>query len=115
MFPCLTSLICGAIAIAIRRDSNTHLETFADHSDIFYSDISNEIPVIPKLYPKLQYFMSKMLVIVKWIIRESKNPENKYLITPKDACLYLDTMYYNNTLNTHGCVKTFKHHLQNDT
>ncbi len=37
------------------------------------------------------------------------------LITPKNACLYLDTMYYNNTLNIHGCVKTFKYHLQNDT
>ncbi len=24
-------------------------------------------------------------------------------------------MYYNNTLNIHGCVKTFKHHLKNDT
>ncbi len=67
--------------------------------------------------------MSKMLGIVKWIRRESKNPENKYpttktmvddLITPNDACLYVDTMYYNNTLNIHGCVKTFKHHLQND-
>ncbi len=65
-----------------------------------------------------------MLGIVKWTIRENKNPENKYptiktmfdnLITPKDACLYLDTMYYNNIINIHGCVKTFKHHLQNDT
>ncbi len=68
--------------------------------------------------------MSKVLGIVKWITRESKNLENKYpttntmvndLITPKDACLYLDTMYYNNTINIHGCVKTFKHHLQNGT
>ncbi len=68
--------------------------------------------------------MSKMLGIVKWIIRESTNPENKYpttktmvndLITPKDACLYLDTMHYSNSLNIHCCVKTFKHHLQNDT
>ncbi len=103
---------------AIYRDSNTHLDTFGVHSDIFYpefsfhmkhmgyfnptmnsymvslkydfeefrskywlytdtfADISNEIPVIPKLYPKLQFFMSKMLGIVKCIIRESKNPEN---------------------------------------
>ncbi len=30
-----------------------------------FADISNEIPVIPKLYPKLQFFMSKMLGIVK--------------------------------------------------
>ncbi len=60
---------------------------------------------------------------MKWIIRESKNPYTDFpltkskvndLITPKDACLYLDTMYYKNTLNIHGCVKTFKHHLQND-
>ncbi len=67
--------------------------------------------------------MSKMLGIVKWIIRESKNPQNDFpitksivddLIPAKDACLYLDTMYYNNTLNFHGCVKTLKHQLQND-
>ncbi len=65
-----------------------------------------------------------MLGILKWIIRQSKNPEDKYpttktmvndLIIPKYACLYLDTMYHNNTLNIHGCVKTFTHHLQNDT
>ncbi len=68
--------------------------------------------------------MSKMLGIVKWIIRESKNAHNDFpitksivndLISPKDACLYLDTMYYNHTLNIHGCVKTFKHQLQNNT
>ncbi len=89
-----------------------------------FADISNEIPVIPKLQPELQFFMSKMLVRVKWIIRESKNPYTEFplttsivndLITPKDACFYLNIMYYNNTLNIHGCVKTFKHHLQNDT
>ncbi len=70
---------------------------------------------------QLQFYM---LVRVKWIIRESKNPYTDFprtksiindLITPKDACLYHDTMYYNNTLNIHGCVKTFKHHFQNDT
>ncbi len=80
---------------AIRRNSNTHIETFGDHSNIFYpefsfhmkhmgyfshtmnsymvslkydfeefrskhclytdnfTDISNEIPIIPKLYPNL--------------------------------------------------------------
>ncbi len=137
---------------AIRHDNNTLMETFGDHSDIFYhkfsfhmkhmgylsptmnsymvslkydfeefwfkhwlftdtfADISNEIPVIPKLYPKLQFFMSKIVGIVKWIIREiireSQNPQNYFpitrsivddLITLKDTCLYLDTMYYNNT------------------
>ncbi len=88
-----------------------------------FADISNEIPVIPKLQLKLQFYMSKMLVRVKWIIRESKTPYIDFpltksivndLITPKDACLYLDIMYYNNTLNIHGCVKTFMHHLKND-
>ncbi len=65
-----------------------------------------------------------MLIRVRWIIKQSKNPYTdfpqtkslvNYLIKPRDACLYLDTMYYNNTLNIHGCVMTFKHHLQNDT
>ncbi len=68
--------------------------------------------------------MSKLLGVVKWIIRESKNRENRFpqtknmvdhLITPKDACLYLNAMYYNNSINVHGYVNTFKHHLQNDT
>ncbi len=88
------------------------------------ADISNEILLIPKLQPELQFYMSKMLVRAKWIIRESKNLYAKFpltksivndLITPKDACLYLDTIYYNNILNIHGCVKNFKYHLQNDT
>ncbi len=38
-----------------------------------------------------------------------------YLIKPRDACLYLDMMYYNNTINIHACVRTFKHQLQNNT
>ncbi len=68
--------------------------------------------------------MWKLLVVVKRIIRESKNQENKFpqtkimvndLIRTKDACLYLNTMYYNNSINVHDCVKTFKYHLQNDT
>ncbi len=67
-----------------------------------FADISNEIPVIPKLQPELQFYISKMLVRVKWITRESKNPYTEFpltksivneLITPKDDCLYLDTMY----------------------
>ncbi len=148
---------------AIRRDSNTHMETFGDHSDIFYpefsfhmkhmgyfsptmnsymvslkydfeefrskhwlytdtfADISNEIPVIPKLHPQLQLYISKMLVRVRWIVKESKNPYTDFPLTKSivsdliKPCLYLDTMYYNNKLNIRGCFKTFKHHLQNDT
>ncbi len=89
-----------------------------------FADISVEIPAISNLPPRLHFFMFKLLGVVKWIIRESKNQDNKFpqtktmvndLITPMDACLYLNTIYYNNSLNVHGCVKTFKHHLQNDT
>ncbi len=52
--------------------------------------------------------MIKLLGVVKLIIRESKNPDNKYpktkdmvnnLITPKYACLYLHSMYYNHILH----------------
>ncbi len=140
------------------RDSNTHMETFRDLSDIFYhefsfhmkhlgyfsptmnsymvsfkydyeefpskhwlytgtfADISVEIPIISNLPPKLHFFMSKLLGVVKWIIRESKNRENMFpqtktlvkdLITFKDVCLYISTMYDNNSLNVHGCVKSF--------
>ncbi len=55
---------------AICLDSNTHMEKY-DFEEFWskhwlYTDtfaiISNEIPVIPKLYLKLQFFMSKMLV-----------------------------------------------------
>ncbi len=152
--------------MAIRYDSDTHIETFGDHSDIFYpefsfhmkhlgyfsptmnsymvslkydfeefrskhwlytdtfADVSIELPVISSLPPRLHFFMAKLIGVVKWIIRESKNRENKFpqtktlvndLITPKDAYLYLNTMYGNNSINVHSCVKTFKHHLQNDT
>ncbi len=151
---------------AVCRDSNTHMEIFGDHSDIFYpqilfhmkhlvyvrpamnscmvslkydfeefqskhwlctdsfADICVNIPIISNLTPRLHFSMSKILGVVKWIIRESNNGENKFpqtktlgkdLITPKDACLYLNTMYYNNSLNIHDCVQTFKHQLQNDT
>ncbi len=108
--------------VSLKYDFQEFRPKYWLYTDTF-ADISNEITVIPKLYPQLQLYMSKMLVKVKWIIRESKNHHTVFpitksivndLITPKDTCLYLDTMYYNNTLNIHGCVKTFKHHLQND-
>ncbi len=84
----------------------------------------NETPVISNVDPELNFYMSKLLIRVRWIIKESKNPYTdfpqtkslvNYLIKPRDACLYLDTMYYNNTMNIHGCVRTFKHQPQNDT
>ncbi len=88
------------------------------------TDISNETPVISNVDPELNFYMSKLLIRVWWIIKESKNPYTdfpqtksliNYLIKLRDACLYLDTMYYNNTMNIHGFVRTFKHQLQNDT
>ncbi len=33
------------------------------------------------------------------------------LITPKAACAYLNSMYYNNTLNTTHCISCFNQHL----
>ncbi len=33
------------------------------------------------------------------------------LITLKDACLYLNSMYYNNTLNLTNCMCTFTKHM----
>ncbi len=74
--------------------------------------------------PGMTWHLAKLLGVVKWIIGESKDRENTFpqtktlvndLITPKDACLYINTMYHNNSINVHGCVKTFKHHLENDT
>ncbi len=77
-------------------------------------DISNETPVISNFDPELNFYMTKLLIRVRWIFPQTKSLVN-YLIKPSDACLYLDTMYYNNTMNIHGCVRTFKHQLQNDT
>ncbi len=85
--------------------------------------ISNEIPVISNFDPELDFYMTKLLIRVRWIMKESKNlytdfPQTKsfvnYLIQPRAACLYLDKMYYNNTINIHGCVRTFKHQLHTD-
>ncbi len=63
--------------------------------------------------------MIKRLGVVKWIIRESKNPVNKFPKTKdmvkNDACLYLNSMYYNNILNIRDCLSTFKRHIQNNT
>ncbi len=88
------------------------------------ADISNETPIISNVDPELNFYMSKLLISVRWIIRESKNPcidfpQTKslvnYLMKPIDPYLYLDTMYYNNTMNIHHCIRTFKHQLQNAT
>ncbi len=172
----IRTLHCGSIPLlakvdrpsqtAFQQDSNTHLETFGDISDIFYLEfflhlkhmgylsptinsymvclkydfkefrskhwlytgtfghISKTFPTIPKQDKDLQDHMSYILRIARRIIKESHNPTTRYtdkvrqvkdLISPKDACHYLSHMYYNNTLNIHGCVRNFKHHLQNDT
>ncbi len=149
---------------AIHHDNNTHMESFGDHSDIFYTkfsfhmkhmgyfsptmnsymvslkydfeefmfkhwlytdtsaDISNETPVISNVDPELNFYMSKLLIRIRWIMKKSKNtefPQTKssvnYHIKPTDSYLYLDRMYYNKTMNIDGCVRTFKHQFQNDT
>ncbi len=38
------------------------------------ADISNETPVISNVDPELNFYMSKLLIRVWWIIKESKNP-----------------------------------------
>ncbi len=67
--------------------------------------------------------MIKLLGVVKWIIRESKESKSKFptirvmvndLIMPKDACLYLDSIYYNNTLNLTNYVCTLGQHLSHN-
>ncbi len=68
-----------------------------------FADISADLPSMTIGDSKLLLLMIKLLGVVKWIIRESKNPGNKYpktkdmvnnLIIHKDACLYLNSMYY---------------------
>ncbi len=63
-----------------------------------FADISADITAISKGDSKLQLLMIKLLRVVKWIIRESNNPDKKFtktkdmvnnLISPKDACLHL--------------------------
>ncbi len=85
-----------------------------------FANISADIPVLPNVDSKLQLLMIKLLGVVIWIIRESKDPDNKFpktkdmvndLITPKDACLYLNSMYYKDTLDLRNCVRTFKRHI----
>ncbi len=145
--------------MAIRRDSNTHLETFGDHSHIFYPEFSfhmkpfnptmssymvslkydceefrakhwlytatsvistNKLPVVPAPPDRLHQHMIMLLDMAKWIMQESINPKNTYpmtktvvhtLISAKDACLYINNMYYSNSLNINGCASTFKDHL----
>ncbi len=139
-----------------------HLQTFGDHSDIFYPEfsfhmkhmghfspiinsymvslkydfeefrakhwlytatsatITNKLPVVLSPPDRLHQYMIKLLDMDKWIMQESVNPKNKYpmtktvvhtLISAKDACLYVNNMYYNNSLNINGCTNTFQEHL----
>ncbi len=85
-----------------------------------FADISVDIPVLSNVDSKLNHFRISLMNVVKWIQRESKNTRTKYpttktmikeLITSKAACVYLDSMYYNNTLNQDHCVSTFNRHL----
>ncbi len=147
----------------IRRDSNTHLNTFGDKTDIYYpeisfhmkhmgyfsptmnsymlslkydfeefrpkhwlyrstfADISADIRKISNVDSKLHQLMIRLMGVVKWIQRESKNSRTKYPATKtmikelisssKAACTYLDSMYYNNNLNHNHCFSTFNKHL----
>ncbi len=79
-----------------------------------------ELPVVPAPPDKLHKHMIKLLDMAKWIMQESINPKNKYrmtktvvhtLISPNEACLYVNTIYYNYSLNIDDCTITFKGHL----
>ncbi len=93
------------------------------YTDVFVK-VPNNLRIIPPQPEMLQLVMLKLFDIAKWILRESKNTENDYptakiianeFISPTDTCLYIDSMYYNNSLNIHTCTKTFKRHILNDT
>ncbi len=81
---------------------------------------TNKLPVVPAPRDRLHQHMIKLLDKAKWIMQESINPKNTYpvtktvvhtLISAKDACLYINNMYYNNSLNINGCANTFQDHL----
>ncbi len=81
---------------------------------------TNNLTVVSWPPDRLHLHLIKLLDMAKWIIQESKNPKNKYPMTktvvhkwmsPKDACLYIKNMYYNNSLNIDGSANTFKGHL----
>ncbi len=85
-----------------------------------FADISADIAVISKVDSKLHQLMIRLMGVVKWIQWESKNSRTKYtatkrmiqeLITFKAASMYLDSMYYNNTLNNNHCISSFNRHL----
>ncbi len=85
-----------------------------------FADISVDVLVISHIDSKLKLFIIKLLEVVKWILQESKDYKSKHpntklmandLITPKAACLYLNSMYYNNTLNLTHCISSFNRHL----
>ncbi len=68
----------------------------------------------------MHHLIISLKEVVKWIQRETKNSRTKYtatktmikeLITSKAACIYLNSMYYNNTLNQDHYVSTFSRHL----
>ncbi len=42
---------------AIRRDSNTHMETFGDHSDIFYTEFSFHMKHLGYFSPTMNSYM----------------------------------------------------------
>lgn len=67
--------------------------------------------------------MVKLMGLVRWIQKESKNSRTQYpatrtmvkeLITSHASCLYLDNMYYNNTLNISYCVSCFLAHMKDN-
>ncbi len=62
------------------------------------ADISNETPVISNVDPELNFYISKLLIRVRWIIKEIKNPYTdfpqtkslvNYLIKPRDLAYTL--------------------------
>ncbi len=84
------------------------------------ADISADIPVISNVESKLHQLMIRLMGVVKSIQPESKNSRTKYtatktmiqeLISSKAARMYLDLMYYNNTLNHNHCISSFNRHL----
>ncbi len=81
---------------------------------------ANKLSVVPAPPDKLHKHMIKLLDMAKWIMQESINPKNNYpmtktvvhtLISPIDPCLYVNTMYYNYSLNIDDCTNTFKGNL----
>jgi hypothetical protein len=99
--------------VTLKYDFN-ELRSYTWLSGLF-DPLSQAQPTVTTSAPNMYAYLKRFMGIIDWFKREDLNQHLVHnSISIKTTCDYINSMYYNDTLNMHLCSADFKSHRKNN-